>query len=250
MPLVKTSAIILNSRRWGDADRIVTCYTLRFGKIRAIARGARRMKSRLGGSIEPFMLCQMDLFEKPGDSMYRISQVAMQESFVAFREDLTLMTAAARIVNLVSAVVAEGDPDSRMFEALEQALRSLVESRDPGLTVLLFQIRVLGVTGFKPQTQHCASCGRKPPEVAPQFSAAAGGLVCDVCARRQAAECIPLSRGSVAFLQQALQLTSVLVSRLNAVGQVRSEVETAIESYVTVVTGRRLHSSAFLIVPG
>ena len=61
MPLVKTSAIVLKSRRWGDADRIVTCYTLRFGKIRAVARGARRMKSRLGGSIEPFVLCQMDL---------------------------------------------------------------------------------------------------------------------------------------------------------------------------------------------
>ena len=111
MPLVKTSAIILKSRRWGDADRIVTCYTLRFGKIRAVARGARRMKSRLGGSIEPFVLCQMDLFEKPGDSLYRLSQVAMQESFLAFREDLTLMTAAARMVNLVAAVVAEGDPD-------------------------------------------------------------------------------------------------------------------------------------------
>ena len=129
---------------------------------------------------------------------------------------LALMTAAARMVNLVAAVVAEGDPDPRMFEALEQGLRSLVVSRDPGLNVLLFQIRVLGVTGFKPQTQHCASCGRNPPEAAPQFSPSAGGLVCHVCARRQAMECVPLSRGSVAFLQQALQLTSTLVSRLNA----------------------------------
>ena len=249
MPLVKTSAIVLKSRRWGDADRIVTCYTLRFGKIRAVARGARRMKSRLGGSIEPFVLCQMDLFEKPGDSLYRLSQVAMQESFLAFREDLTLMTAAARMVNLVAAVVAEGDPDPRMFEALEQGLRSLVASRDPGLTVLLFQIRVLGVTGFKPQTHHCASCGRNCPEAAPQFSPSAGGLVCHVCARRQAMECVPLSRGSVAFLQQALQLTSALVSRLNAGGQVRSEVETAIESYVIAVTGRHLPSNCFGTLP-
>ena len=91
----------------------------------------------------------MDLFEKPGDALYRLSQVAMLESFLAFREDLTLMTAAARMVNLVAAIVAEGDPDPRMFEALEQGLRSLVATRDPGLTVLLFQIRVLGVCGFQ-----------------------------------------------------------------------------------------------------
>ena len=248
MPLVKTSAIVLKSRRWGDADRIVTCYTLRFGKIRAVARGARRMKSRLGGSIEPFVLCQMDLFEKPGDSLYRLSQVAMQESFLAFREDLTLMTAAARMVNLVAAVVAEGDPDPRMFEALEQGLRSLVASRDPGLTVLLFQIRVLGVTGFKPQTHHCASCGRNCPEAPAVFSF--GGWVGLSCL------CSPASHGvrSIIAGKRGLSAASAsvdftLVSRLNAVGQVRSEVETAIESYVTAVTGRHLPSNCFGTLP-
>ena len=240
MPLVKTSAIILHSRKWGEADRIVTCYTRHFGKIRAIARGARRMKSRLGGSLEPFVLCQLDLFEKAGDSLYRVSQVAMQESFSKFRGDLTLMTAAARMVNLVAAISAERDADSSMFEALEQGLRQLLVSSDPALTVLLFQIRMLGLTGFKPQTDHCASCGRQRTDTVPHFSPTAGGLVCIVCASHRPAACVPLSQGSVAFLRQALRLTPSLLSRLNAVGQVRSEIEIAIEGYVTAVTGKRL----------
>ena len=59
MPLVKTAAIVLHSRKWGDADRIVTFYTMRIGKLRGVARGARRLKSRLGGMIEPFTLCHL-----------------------------------------------------------------------------------------------------------------------------------------------------------------------------------------------
>jgi DNA repair protein RecO (recombination protein O) len=246
MPLIKTSAIILHSRKWGEADRIVTCYTRHFGKIRAIARGARRMKSRLGGSLEPFVLCQLDLFEKPGDSLYRVSQVAMQEPFSKFRDDLTLMAAAARMVNLIAAISAERDADSSMFDGLEQGLRHLLVSSDPGLTVLLFQIHMLGLTGFKPQTDHCASCGRRPPDTIPHFSPVAGGVVCIVCASHQPATCVPLSQGSVAFLRQALRLTPGLLSRLTAVGQVRAEVERAIEGYVIAVTGRRLPSVTLL----
>lgn len=246
MPLIKTSAIILHSRKWGDADRIVTCYTTQLGKIRAIARGARKLRSRLGGSLEPFSLCQLELFERPGDSLYRVSQAAMLESFSRLREDLTLMTAAARMVNLVAAVVAEGDADARMFEGLEQGLRHLMASSDPRLVVLLFQIRMLGLTGFKPQTEHCAACGQCAPAGLPQFSPLAGGLVCQHCARRQAADCVLLSQGSIAFLRKALHMAPGLLSRLNAVGQVRSELETAIESYVAAVTGRRLPSLTFM----
>ena len=104
MPLIKTAAITLKSRKWGDADRIVTFYTKEMGKVRAVARGARRMKSRLGASLEPLTICHLNLFEKSGDSLYRVSQVDLVEPFIRFREDLTLMTAAARMVNVVGAV--------------------------------------------------------------------------------------------------------------------------------------------------
>ncbi|MCC2641979.1 MAG: putative repair protein RecO [Nitrospira sp.] len=246
MPLLKTPAIVLHSRKWGDADRIVTFYTIRLGKLRGVARGARRLKSRLGGMIEPFSLCHLDLYEKPGDSLYRISQVALDEPFSKFRSDLTLMAAAGRMVNLVSAVMADGDAEPRVFEALEAGLRTLQESRDAAWTALLFQIRLLGITGFRPQTEQCAACGRVHQSPLTQFSPLAGGIVCDRCASRQPFRCTALSRGSVAFLQQAVHMQPGLMSRLHAVGQVRAEIESAIEGYVTVVAGRRLPPVDFL----
>ncbi len=249
MPLMKTPAIVLKSRKWGEADRIVTCYTLQIGKIRGVARGARRMKSRFGAALEPFTICHLNLFEKPGDSLYRVSQVDLIEPFSCFRESLSLMTAAARMVNVVAAVTPDGDPEPHVFDTLEQGLRSLVVSEDPAFTALLFQIRLLGLTGFRPQTEHCAACGKTRLIGQPQFSPASGGLVCGTCAARQAARCMMLSKGSLAFLQQALRLSPQLVLRLKAAGQVRAEVEEAIEGYLAVVAGRRLPSMSALVQP-
>ncbi len=249
MPLVKTTAIILKSRKWGEADRIVTLFTKELGKIRGVARGARRLKSRFGAALEPFTCCHVNLFEKPGDSLFRVSHVDVMTSCQALREDLDLMMSAARMVNVVAAVTPDGDPDAELFATLEQGLLSLPQSRDPAFTALLFQIRLLGLTGFRPQTDHCASCSKTRVLGDPQFSAVAGGLVCSICAARQRVRCIALSRGSVLFLQQAIRLAPMLVTRLKATGRVRSEIEAAIEGYVTVVAGKRLPPVDFLSPP-
>ena len=248
MPLVKATALVLRSRKWGDADRIVTFYAKEKGKIRGVARGARRPKSRFGAALEPFSLCRLNLFEKTGDSLYRISHVDLVRSSQKLRESLSLIDSAARMVNVVAAITPDGDPDPLLFDTLEQGLASLHESEDPTFTALLFQIRLLGVTGFRPQTDRCASCGKTHFVGEPHFSPVAGGLVCVPCAAHQRVRCVALSRGSLSFLQQAIRLDPILVTRLRASGQVRGEVEAAIEGYVTVVAGRRLPSANFLSI--
>ncbi len=150
---------------------------------------------------------------------------------------------------MVGAVTPDGDPDLPLFETLEQGLRALVTSQDPALTALLFQIRLLGLIGFRPETDHCAACGKGRLVGEPQFSPLSGGLVCVVCAARQTFRCLPLSRGSLAFLHQALRLAPAMVDRLRAAGQVRYEVERAVEGYVTVVAGRQLPPVNFLAYP-
>jgi DNA repair protein RecO (recombination protein O) len=250
MSLFKTPALVLRSRKWGDADRIVTFYTLRFGKLRGVARGARRLKSRFGSALEPFVYCDLNLFERGNDPLYRITQADIIEPFSALREDLGLMGAAARLVNLVSAVTGEGDASHPLFDTLLNGLRALRSDGDPALTALLFQIRILGQTGFRPQTDHCAACGRPSPQTASApvrfFSPLSGGLLCEPCVGRDPDRCHPLSAGSLGFLHQAIRWSLSALTRLKASGQVRDEVEAAIEAYITVVTGRRLPPTDFL----
>src|SRR5437868_4900245 len=134
MPLLKTAGIVLKSRKWGEADRIVTFFTLKYGKIRGVARGARRMKSRFGSALEPFVHCDLDLFEKHGDSLYRISQAGIRESFYSLRDSLERIAGAARLANLAGAITADGDAVPRIFHALSEGFRAIEASDDAEMT--------------------------------------------------------------------------------------------------------------------
>jgi DNA repair protein RecO (recombination protein O) len=240
MGLVKTRAVVLKSQRWGEADRIVTLYTEKLGKIRGIARGARRQKSRLGGALEPFGFINLTVFEKSQETLVRISQVDLIKSFGKLREDLTAMTAAARMVNMIKAITPDRDPHSSIFNTLVGGLQSLQDEGDPELCSLLFQVHVLGQTGFRPQTDHCAGCDSEIDMARAQFSPRSGGLVCGYCRERIVDRCFPMSPGSLAFIQQARRLPFPTVTRLRAAGQIRREVEDVIDSYVQYVVGKPL----------
>src|SRR2546428_8113976 len=134
MPLLKTPAIVLKSRKWGDARRIVTFFTLKHGKVRGVAGGAGRMKSRFGGTLEPFIHCDLVLYEKPGDSLYRVSQTDVREAFHPLRSSLETIAGAARLANLAGAVTADGDAVPPAFHALLEGFRAIQGSEDPGLT--------------------------------------------------------------------------------------------------------------------
>ena len=241
MPLLRTRAVIIRSQRWGDADRIVTFYSPDLGKIRGAARGARRMKTRFGGVLEPFGIVDLTLFQKTPDALGQISQVDLIKSFKAVREDLGVMAAAAKMVRMVEMITADRDPNPEMYAALVYGLETLVPDRDLALTTLLFQIHVLGYTGFRPQIDRCTECGNIAPPHTPQwFSPRLGGMVCNGCGQRGVGRVLSISKGSLAFIEQARRLPTASLSRLKAIGTVRIEVEEAIEAYFQAVVGKAL----------
>ena len=240
MALVTTKAIVLKSMRWGEADRILTFFSLRFGKVRGMARGARRMKSRFGGMLEPFSSVNLTLFDKRNDGLASVSQVDSLESFNSLRESLDRIWAASRMVALVDGATADRDPSPPIFHTLLEGLRLLVRTDDPGLLTLIFQVHILGQSGFHPQIERCASCGQDFGEQPSWFSPSAGGRLCGSCDRGSWDYCLPMSQGSTAFLRQAWHVPFALATRLKARGQVRKEVEAIVETYARAVVGKRL----------
>lgn len=247
MALVTTEAIIVKSQRWGEADRIVTFFTVSLGKVRGIARGARRMKSRFGSGLEPFTSVRVTLWDKRHDDLASISHVDILEHFFSLRDNIECLSAAARMVTLVEAMTVERDPSAVLFLTLREGLRSLLTVEDAALLTLVFQIRVLGDTGFRPQIDHCASCGGGLYSVSGRFAPSAGGLVCANCERTGWDRCLPMSPGSVAFVQQARRMKFSLASRLKADGQVRQELEDITNAYTRTVVGKRLPAFDFLV---
>ena len=240
MALFKTPAVVLKSRRWGEADRIVTFFTLKHGKVRGVARGARRMKSRFGSTLEPFVHCDLILFEKHGDSLYRVSQADLRHAFPALRESLETIGGAARLANLTGAVTAERDAVPRVFRALLEGFRAIGQSEDPALTAALYELEILRFTGYLPHLDRCTSCQAAASGGTWFFSPRAGGSVCRVCARREPVGCQAVSTACLAFFRQALRMDPARLPRLKPTAPVRRELREAIELYVDYVAGRRL----------
>jgi len=246
MPLLKTPAVVLKSRKWGDADRIVTFFTLRYGKVRGVARGARRMKSRFGSALEPFVHCDLVLFEKPGDTLYRVSQTDIRHAFPAIRASLEAITGAARLANLAGAVTADGDAVPRVFHAVLEGLRAVEASGDPALTAALYELEILRFAGYLPHLDRCNACQVRANGGTWFFSPRAGGTVCLVCVRREPVRCPAVSPACLAFFRQALRMDLSRLPRLKPTAAIRNELYEVIELYVECVAGRRMPRTRWL----
>lgn len=246
MAHITTEAIVLKSIRWGESDRIVTFFSYKVGKVRGIAREARKMKNRFGGALEPFTSVTLTLFDKRSDNLASITAINILEDFFGLREDLERISAASRMVSLVEAITADRDPSHKLFFILREGLQALVESEDQSLTTLIFQIHVLTHTGFRPQVDHCASCGKDFGAWLPRFSPSAGGLLCQGCDQASWDYCLRMSPGSIAFVQQARRMKFSVALRLKAEGNMRRELEDIIDTYARAVVGKRLPAIDFL----
>lgn len=170
-------AIVLRSYPFGDADRVVVLISPNNGKIRTVAKGVRKTKSRFGGRLEPFTHVDLVLYE--GRNLDTITQVAIIEPYRRLRDDLNSVVAAGVMVEGVDAVAQEDESSMRLFLLLQRGLKSL----DAGLfsedLVTSFLLKLADVVGVAPALVSCASCGRV--EDLERFSFAAGGVMCSSC---------------------------------------------------------------------
>ena len=172
-----TEALILSVRDMGEADRIAMLFSRDLGKLPAAAYGARRTRSRLAGSVQGFAHVEVSLL--PGRSLESIGQCEVKRSFSELREELTLMTYASFLAELVSELWPERSPEPSAFDVLLGSL-SLLSQRNPRLVSLAGAWQLLALAGYHPEYERCVNCGQVLALPA-FFDACAGGGVCQVC---------------------------------------------------------------------
>jgi DNA repair protein RecO (recombination protein O) len=177
MGLRSDQGIVLRSYPFGEADRVVVILSPNNGKLRTVAKGIRRTKSRFGGRLEPFTHVDLVLYE--GRNLDTITQVSVIEAFPALRADLDLVLAAGTMVEVVDAVATEQEPSHRLFLLLQRGLRALDSGSDGPDLLTSFLLKATEVIGFAPALDHCASCGRT--DAALRFSLSEGGAICTTC---------------------------------------------------------------------
>jgi DNA repair protein RecO (recombination protein O) len=175
MALVHDQGIVLRGFPFGEADRVVVILSPNNGKLRTVAKGVRKTKSRFGGRLEPFTHVDLVLYE--GRNMYTVTQAEVIEAFPVLRADLDKVLTASTMVEAIDAVTQENESSLRAFLLLQRGLKTLeIGSVHPDL-VTAFLLGVAEVVGIAPAFDHCAGCGRT--DGLTKFSFAEGGVLCD-----------------------------------------------------------------------
>ncbi len=190
---------MLRSIRYGEADRILHLYSREHGRLGAIAKGARRVKSRLGGRLEPLSRVNLILRQGRGD-LCTVTGVDTVDAHPGLRESWAALQRATQACDAVLRLLDSAEPNEPAYNLLCRELRLL--GGDPHAATrahaLSFRLKLLLAAGFAPELAACASCGER--EHLSAFSASAGGVVCPGCE----AGSFPLSGEAHEFLVMAL----------------------------------------------
>lgn len=181
MPLLRTEGIVLQTWDLGEHDRLVALFTREHGRLAAVARGARRIRSRFAGALELFTWGDLVGFEREGRALVRVDHFDVRQPFRRLREDLERLGQGARMVEAVARLTAERDAQPVCFALLLRGLRALDGGAAPARVQLAFALRLLDVLGHRPRLDRCGRCGRPVGARDIAFDAAEGGVVCGRC---------------------------------------------------------------------
>ncbi|HEX4221776.1 MAG TPA: DNA repair protein RecO [Pseudonocardiaceae bacterium] len=180
MSLYRDTGVVLRVHKLGEADRIITLITRRHGKVRAVARGVRRTKSRFGARLEPFGHVDVQFYT--GRTLDVVTQVQTVDAFgLTIVDDYTRYTAGCAVLETADRLaVEEGEPALKLYLLVAGALRALAAGeRDSSLVLDAFLLRAMAYAGWAPAIMECARCAEPGPHRA--FSVQAGGAVCARC---------------------------------------------------------------------
>lgn len=239
----RVEAIILRHSDWGETDRLLVLFTREKGKIRAIAKGVRRIHSRKAGHIEPFMRSTLQL--AMGHDFWLVTQAETVAYYAPLTEDLLRTGYAAYIIELVDRFSMEEGQNVSLYMLLAETLQRIAEETDPFIAVRYGELRMLDLFGFRPELIKCVQCGAQITAQDQFFSAELGGAVCPHCGLAlQGAR--PVSLDALKYLRH-LQRSSYQTAQKTVIPPtIRNEMETLIQHDITYNLERKLNTPEFL----
>ncbi len=240
----RAASVVMRHSDWGEADRLLTLYTREQGKVRALAKGARKITSRKGGHLEPFTYVTLQLAK--GRDLLIVTQAETVNAFLTLHDDLVKTGYAAYIVELLDRFTHEeegGNPT--LFKLLVETLDRIEKDTDAWLSVRYYEMRLLDFIGFRPQLFECVNCGR---EILPEdqfFSFLAGGVICPRCGVGLP-NLPPISIEALKYLRHFQRSSYGDASRARTSLEVQKETEVLMQGYFTYLLERELNTPGFI----
>lgn len=248
----RVEAVVLRHTDWGEADRLLWLYTLEMGKLRAVARGVRKPRSRKAGHLEPFTRVQLMLAR--GRDLPLVTQADTVDAYLPLREGLVGLTYASYVVELLDRFTAEQVPSEEdenrsLYWLLVNTLKRISQGENLDLVVRYYEVRLLDLVGFRPQLFHCTSCGAEIQAQDQYFSAQMGGVLCPLCSPQYgvlSGDVQPVSVTALKYLRHFQRSSFSEAARVRLSAELNRELETVTQHYITYVLERGLNTPPFI----
>jgi DNA repair protein RecO (recombination protein O) len=244
MAVHKTAAVVIGRRALGESDRLVEFYSREYGKVRGVAKSARRPRSRFGSALEPFTLGELVFFDTGRSELVRVDHFDILHPFVGVREDLGRLGRGAWMLECLARLSADRDPQPALFRLLVRGLEALEPSSRPAWVAACFAVRTVDVLGHRPRIDRCVGCGKPYPFPHAALDVAAGGLVCGRCGAGP--ETLALSGAVVGTLKRLRALRWEEAVRLALAASLEAELCLVVDGLMARLVGRLPLSSRFL----
>jgi len=239
----RVEAVVLRHSDWGEADRIIGLYSREAGKLRAIVKGARKLRSRKAGHLEPFTRVQLMLAR--GRDLLIVTQVETVNAYLPLREDLDRIAQASYVIEVLDRFTYEEGQNRLVYGLLVDTLTRLAENDDFFLAVRYYELQLLDLLGFRPELSRCVNCGAVIQPQDQFYSALLGGILCPNCGPREMSA-RPISMAALKYMRHFQRSTFKDASRAQVSPQVRQEMEAVIQYFLTYHLERGLNSPAFI----
>ncbi len=227
----------------GEADKILTLYTPYLGKLRIVAKGVRRPRSRLAGHVEPLTRSAMMIAQ--GRNLDILSQSHTIDSFVPLKEDLARTSQAIYAAELLGLFTVEEDANSILYQGFLATLEALCGTSEGALVLRRYELQLLDILGYRPELDSCISCNDPIGVPRAYFSPSGGGVVCPGC-RSGEASVRPISDEALKVLQHLREADLRSIDGIRASASLSREVEAIMRGYIRYLLEREVKSTAFL----
>jgi len=233
----RAEAIVLRLIQYGESDLIVTFCTAEFGKLRGIAKGARRSRKRFANALEPFSRLQILFSRRRPDSLALIESCTVTSHFPGIRADLGKTLLASCLIDLTDQFMPEEKKNAALFGLLNDFLLFLDAGAASEALLSFFEIRLLRLSGYDPVLDHCLACKTPVGRESSYRFTAEGGLLCAAC-RPSDRDAVPVSLGTIMTLLMARELEVDRLGRLHLSEQSAQESRRLLAHFIRHLLGR------------
>ena len=241
MKLYKVDAVVLRSIECGNGDKLLVLFSRELGKIKVMAHGVTKPSSRKRGFVQPFTYTKF--LVNRGRELDSVSQCEGIEMFSFLKNNLVKISYASYLAELIDSLTPEGEQNEQLFFLILETMR-LMEEGEAEILTRSFEIKAMGLMGYRPVLEICAQCGG-PLADGLFFSARIGGVLCEVCSTADPRS-YPCSRGMVETIKVLLNWPQDRLHQLKIGHADRGKIKILLYDYLKYYLERDLKSASFL----